>query len=81
MGNPGPGKKSNKHDDGPLRRAAAFQVLCATWAVRAGELDGTRSFLQPNLPQWTIDEIMQTLSAEEIEQQTRLINIDLQGEL
>jgi hypothetical protein len=71
-------KQSNTYDDGPLRLAAAFQVLCATWAVRAGELDGTWSFWRPNMPLWTIDEIMLTLSAEQMEQQMRLINYDLQ---
>ena len=70
-------KKTNTSKDDRVSQATAFQKLCATHAVRNGRQDDKWSFWQPNLPIWTIDEIMHTLSAEEIEQQTQTINRDL----
>jgi len=57
--------------------AIAFQKLCVTWAVRAGEIDGTWSFWSKKLPLWTVDEIMSTLTMAQLVVQYQVIGRDL----
>jgi hypothetical protein len=56
--------------------AMAFQKLCVTWAVEAGEFDGTWSFWRKKLPLWTVDEIMRTLTVAQLVQQYQAIGRD-----
>jgi hypothetical protein len=57
--------------------AITFQRLCVTWVVKEGEFDGTWSFWRKNLPLWTVEEIVSTLTMAQLVQQYQTIDRDL----